>query len=125
MFDTLAGPGRRRSATRYGLPMRIITGAGPDAPPGYTEHLRVPDMSFGTYRLPAGGADEQSPHTEDEVYVCAAGRARIVTPGGSADVGPGTVVFVPAGEEHRFVDITEELVLLVFFGPAEYARAAS
>ncbi|HEU5109268.1 MAG TPA: cupin domain-containing protein [Micromonosporaceae bacterium] len=105
--------------------MRIITGAGHDAPPGYTEHLRVPDLSFGTYRLPAGGVDEQSPHTEDEVYVCTAGHARVVTPTGDADVGPGSVVFVPAGEEHRFVDITEDLVLLVFFGPAEYARAAS
>jgi hypothetical protein len=33
----------------------------------------------------------------------------------------GSVVFVPAGEEHRFVDITEELTLLVVFGPA-YGR---
>jgi mannose-6-phosphate isomerase-like protein (cupin superfamily) len=105
--------------------MRIITGTGVAAAPGYTEHLRVPDLSFGTYRLPAGGVDDQTPHTEDEVYVVAAGRARIVTPAAAADVGPGSVVFVPAGEEHRFVDITEELTLLVFFGPAEYARAGS
>jgi mannose-6-phosphate isomerase-like protein (cupin superfamily) len=102
--------------------MRIITGSGADAPPGYTEHLRVPDLSFGTYRLPAGGVDEQTPHTEDEVYVVTAGRGRIITPSGTADVGPGSVIFVPANEEHRFVDITEDLTLLVLFGPAEYAR---
>jgi mannose-6-phosphate isomerase-like protein (cupin superfamily) len=102
--------------------MEVIAGTGAAAPEGYTEHLRVPDLSFGTYRLPAGGTDEQSPHTEDEVYVVTAGRARIVTPDATADLGPGSVVFVPAGEEHRFVDITEDLTLLVFFGPAEYLR---
>ena len=48
----------------------------------------------------------------------AAGRARIVTPTSSAEVQQGSVVFVPAGEEHRFVDITEDLALLVVFGPA-------
>ncbi|GAA1501132.1 hypothetical protein GCM10009827_009280 [Dactylosporangium maewongense] len=45
------------------------------------------------------------------------------TPGGSADVGLGSVVFVPAGEEHRFVDVTEDLALLVVFGPAYGSRA--
>jgi hypothetical protein len=33
------------------------------------------------------------------------------------------VLFVPANEEHRFHDITEDLVLLVFFGPAYGSRA--
>jgi quercetin dioxygenase-like cupin family protein len=28
------------------------------------------------------------------------------------------VIFVPAGEEHRFVDVSEDLALLVVFGPA-------
>jgi quercetin dioxygenase-like cupin family protein len=28
------------------------------------------------------------------------------------------VVYVPAGEEHRFVEITEDLSLLVLFAPA-------
>ena len=38
-------------------------------------------------------------------------------------VEPGTVVFVPAGEEHRFVDVEEDLTVLVVFGPAEESRA--
>jgi len=102
--------------------MKVIAGVGVAAPTGYTEHLRVPDLSFGTYRIPAGGVDGQGPHTEDEVYVVVAGRARIVTPDDAADVAPGSVIFVPAHEEHRFVDVTEDLTVLVFFGPAEYAR---
>jgi len=31
----------------------------------------------------------------------------------------GSVIFVAAEVEHRFHDITEELVVLVFFAPAE------
>lgn len=103
--------------------MRIIEGAGAwtppvDGPNDWVEHLRVPDLSVGTYCIPAGGVDDQSPHTEDEIYVVTAGRATIVTPGGRAAVAPGSVVFVPAGEPHRFVDVTEDLALLVVFGPA-------
>jgi mannose-6-phosphate isomerase-like protein (cupin superfamily) len=108
--------------------MRIIEGAGAWTAPeagaanDWVENLRVPDLSVGTYCIPAGGTDDQSPHTEDEIYVVASGRATIVTPGGRAEVGPGAVIFVPAHEEHRFVDVTEDLALLVVFGPAYGAR---
>ena len=34
-------------------------------------------------------------------------------------VSAGAVIFVAAEVEHRFYDITEELVVLVFFAPAE------
>lgn len=108
--------------------MQIIDGAGrwtsPDGAAGdWVEHLRVPDLSVGTYCIAAGGLDAQRPHTEDEVYVVTAGRARIVTPDGAAEVGPGSVIFVPAGEEHRFDEVTEDLALLVVFGPAYGSRA--
>jgi mannose-6-phosphate isomerase-like protein (cupin superfamily) len=107
--------------------VQIIDGAGGwSAPTGgrndWVEQLRVPDLSVGTYCIPAGGVDDQSPHTEDEVYVVTAGRARIVTPDATAPVGPGSVIFVPAGEEHRFDDVTEDLALLVVFGPAYGSR---
>lgn len=91
-------------------------------PSEYVEQLRTAEMSFGTYVIPVGGVDKQTPHAEDEIYAVIRGKARIVTPGGSADVGPGSVVFVPAGEEHRFVEITEELALLVFFAPPFRSR---
>jgi mannose-6-phosphate isomerase-like protein (cupin superfamily) len=85
--------------------------------------VRVADLSVGTYCIPAGGLDSQSPHTEDELYVVTAGRARIVTPDGAAEVGPGSVIFVPAAEEHRFEDVSEDLALIVVFGPAYGSRA--
>ena len=108
--------------------MQIIADAGAWAPipesarNDYVEQFRTPDLSVGTYRIPVDGVDDQSPHTEDEIYVVTAGRARVVTPSGAAEVGPGAVIFVPAGEEHRFVDVTEDLALLVVFGPAYGSR---
>lgn len=109
--------------------MNVIAGAGEfTVPPTghsatWVEHLRVADLSVGTYSIPAGGTDEQSPHTEDEIYVVAAGRARLESGGEVAEVGPGSAVYVPAGEVHRFADITEDLAVLVLFAPAEDSRA--
>jgi mannose-6-phosphate isomerase-like protein (cupin superfamily) len=110
--------------------MKIIAGAAEFTSPAageqvtWVEHLRVADLSVGTYSIPAGGVDEQSPHTEDEIYVVVTGRATLESGGDTAGVGPGTVIYVPAGEVHRFTDIAEDLAVLVFFGPAEYSRAA-
>ena len=73
---------------------------------------------------PAGGVDHQQPHTEDEIYYVIEGRARITVGNETAPVGTGSVVFVGAGEPHRFHDIEAELHLLVVFGPAE-GRCAS
>ena len=108
--------------------MQIIDGAGvytaaSGEPVHWIEHLRVPDLSVGTYSIPAGGTDNQTPHTEDEIYVVTSGRAVIETPGGAAPVSPGSVIFVPALEEHLFTTITEDLTLLVIFAPAEESRA--
>jgi mannose-6-phosphate isomerase-like protein (cupin superfamily) len=85
----------------------------------YLEFLRVPAMSAGVYTLPAGGTDLQQPHKEDEMYYVVRGRSRMRV--GSADhaISPGSVIFVAGEVEHRFYDIAEELVVLVFFSPAE------
>jgi hypothetical protein len=40
-------------------------------------------------------------------------------------VRPGSIVFVAAAVPHRFHDITEDLTILVAFGPAEGSRAIS
>lgn len=95
-----------------------------DSGTGYVEHLRRPDLSLGTYSLRAGAEDLQSPHTEDEIYVVTAGRAKFTSSGETIEVAAGSVFFVAAQEEHRFHDITEDLSVLVFFGPAEGARQA-
>jgi mannose-6-phosphate isomerase-like protein (cupin superfamily) len=101
----------------------VYTAPG-SAPNHYVEHLSVPELSVGTYSIPAGGLDDQTPHTEDEIYVVTAGHARIVTAGGSAEIDPGSVIYVPAAEEHHFVDITEDLCLVVVFAPPYESRAS-
>ncbi len=88
----------------------------------YLEFLRVPAMSAGIYALRAGGVDQQQPHGEDEVYYVVRGRAQIWVEGEDRPVQPGSLVFVRAGAEHRFHSIAEDLVTMVFFAPAEYAR---
>jgi mannose-6-phosphate isomerase-like protein (cupin superfamily) len=85
----------------------------------YLEFLRVPAMSAGVYVLPVGGTDPQSPHQEDEMYYVVRGHARMRAGSENQAVGEGSVIFVAAGVEHRFYDITEELVVFVFFAPAE------
>ena len=92
---------------------------GADGSADYVEQLRVPALSFGTYSIPAGLPDRQSPHAEDEIYVVVSGRGSFTAGGRTIEaVGPGTVLFVPAGEDHRFHDVTEDLTTLVFFAPA-------
>jgi mannose-6-phosphate isomerase-like protein (cupin superfamily) len=91
-----------------------------DSRKAYLEFLRTRDLSAGIYRLPAGGADPQQPHGEDEIYYVIAGRARFRSGEEDIAVGPGDVLFVPAKEPHRFHDIQEDLELLVFFAPAEW-----
>lgn len=106
--------------------MRIIDGAGTftrgEQPTHWFEHMRVPDLSVGTYSIPAGGADDQQPHTEDEIYVVTEGRAIFEAGGDRVAVGPGSVIFVPAHEVHMFTEITEDLATIVVFGPAEGSR---
>ena len=85
----------------------------------YLEFLRIPAMSAGVYVLAAGAIDPQKPHKEDELYYVVRGRARMRIGSEEQAVSAGSVSFVAANVEHRFFDIAEELVVLVFFAPAE------
>src|SRR4051794_10950710 len=91
----------------------------------WLEFLRVADLSAGLYVIEAGGVDRQSPHTEDEVYVVLAGRAAFTAGSETREVAAGDTIFVAATVGHRFHDVTEELRVIVVFGPAEHSRAAA
>ncbi|WP_068775495.1 cupin domain-containing protein [Paenibacillus sp. FJAT-26967] len=93
-----------------------------EADKNWLEFLRVPSMSAGIYRLRAGETDGQLPHTEDELYYIAEGRAELQVSGESVPVEKGSLVYVEAHAEHRFHTITEDLTILVFFSPAEYTN---
>ncbi|HEY2460918.1 MAG TPA: cupin domain-containing protein [Candidatus Acidoferrum sp.] len=90
----------------------------------YLEFLRVPSLSCGLYTLSAGAEDKQSPHAEDEIYYVITGSARMTirqNDGALEDraLEPGDIIFVPARADHRFHTITQDLVVLVVFAPAE------
>ena len=91
-----------------------------DAP--YLEFLRVPSLSCGIYNLPAGSKDLQSPHDEDEVYFVIEGRARVRVGDEEREVSRGSILYVSATSQHSFIEIEEDMTLLVFFasgGPSE------
>ena len=90
----------------------------------WLEFLRVPALSLGVYTLPAGGADPQGPHTEDEVYYVVSGRATLRVGSEDRAAEPGSILFVAAGVTHRFHGIEEDLTALVFFAPAEGSAAS-
>jgi mannose-6-phosphate isomerase-like protein (cupin superfamily) len=85
----------------------------------YLEFLRIAAMSAGIYALPKGSEDLQSPHQEDEIYYVIRGRARMRVGTEHQEASAGAIVFVEARKEHRFYDIEEDLLVLVFFAPAE------
>jgi mannose-6-phosphate isomerase-like protein (cupin superfamily) len=87
--------------------------------PHWIEHGRSAHLSVGTYSIGAGQEDTQVPHHEDEIYVVTSGRARFVGPGLDDEVGPGSTIFVAAGEEHRFLDVATDFACLVIFAPPE------
>jgi len=87
---------------------------------GYAARVLSSDLlSVGVYVLPPGGEDTQTPHREDEVYYVVRGSSRFRAGAEETAVGPGTLLFVRAGVDHRFFDIEKELVIVVFWAPPE------
>ena len=86
----------------------------------YLEFLRRRGMSVGLYRLPVGAEDRQHPHAADEMYLVLRGRGTLRVRDQDVQVGPGSVVSVDHGEDHRFVEIREDLHLMVVFAPPEF-----
>lgn len=85
----------------------------------WLEFLRTTSLSMGVYHLKTRQPDPQRPHTEDEVYYVVSGRGQFQTGNEERSVEAGDILFVERNLEHRFLDITEDLTLLVFFAPAE------
>lgn len=64
------------------------------------------------------GVDAQTPHEQDEVYVVARGRGWFVNGAARHPFGPGDLLFVAAGVEHRFEEFSDDFgAWVVFYGP--------
>lgn len=85
----------------------------------YLNFMRVESMSTYLYELPAGATDMQNPHDQDEIYYVVRGRATAVVEDTTTPVAPGDILFVKKNAVHKFIDITEDLQLLVVFAPPD------
>ena len=85
----------------------------------YFEFLRVPAMSLGLYRLGVGKSDTQFPHKQDEIYYVLSGKAKLDVNGKRETAVPGTILYIEASAPHKFINIEEDLEVLVLFAPAE------
>ncbi|MBA2691830.1 MAG: cupin domain-containing protein [Rubrobacter sp.] len=62
--------------------------------------------------------DPQTPHDRDEAYVVVSGSGKFVNGGDRHPFGPGDMLFVPAGQTHRFEDFTDDFqAWVIFCGP--------
>jgi mannose-6-phosphate isomerase-like protein (cupin superfamily) len=68
------------------------------------------------------GSDRQTPHTRDEVYVVAEGRAWFVSGETRREVSKGDALFVAAGVAHRFEDLSADFATWVLFYGTEVGQ---
>lgn len=62
--------------------------------------------------------DPQTPHARDEAYVVGMGTGEFFCAGETKPFGPGDLLFVPAGVEHRFLNFSQDFsAWVIFFGP--------
>lgn len=70
------------------------------------------------------GRDAQTPHEQDEIYAVASGRGSFLVDRVRLPFGPGDLLFVPAGVEHRFEDFSADFgTWVLFWGPAGGERS--
>ena len=64
------------------------------------------------------GSDPQKPHTRDEAYIVVEGGGDFVVGQNHLRFGPGDLLFAAAGEEHRFENFSDDILLwVIFYGP--------
>jgi mannose-6-phosphate isomerase-like protein (cupin superfamily) len=70
----------------------------------FAEFFRSSTLSLTVARWPAGSADDQQLHTEDEVCYVVSGRARLSVADEDVEVGAGSIAYVVAGVEDHLHD---------------------
>ena len=81
----------------------------------YISFLDEKSISAGIYELRTQDEDRQQPHLKDEIYFILNGESRFEIGDQSTNLKQGDVLFVRAGVDHKFVDITKDLRTLVWF----------
>ena len=101
------------------LSLRDVADTLPSDPEvmGFAYALRHGTMKVGLY-APVG-EDNQTPHKQDELYVIVSGSGLFEKEAERRPFTANDVIFVPAGEHHRFVDFTDDFAAWVIFWGVE------
>jgi mannose-6-phosphate isomerase-like protein (cupin superfamily) len=91
-------------------------------PPNQEGRRYAEPLCHGTMRLGLYAPrkyDPQKPHEQDELYVVMCGSGTFVHGGARTPFGPGDVLFVGAGIEHRFEHFSDDFATwVIFWGPS-------
>ena len=101
------------AAASYVLSAAAVAGRLPDDPAAYAKVFSRPGIDVGFYVLT--GPDPQQPHRRPELYLVAEGSGVFEHGGRSTPFGPGDLIFVPAGEPHRFTGFGARMATWVVF----------
>ena len=78
--------------------------------------IRHGTMRVGVYA--PQGVDDQTPHSQDELYIVASGTADFIKAGARIPVVAQDLLFVEAGADHRFEGMSADFATwVVFWGP--------
>ena len=81
-------------------------------------HIGLRHGAMWTLLYAPRGQDPQTPHTQDEIYIVQSGTGVFDKAGEKRPFGPGDVIFVEAGVEHRFEGFSDDFAAwAVFWGP--------
>ncbi len=75
---------------------------------------------MGLYALTTRSEDRQQPHDKDEVYYVVKGSATLEVGEDKILAKPGSVIYVKAEVPHRFIDITQDIEVLVIFSNTQF-----
>ncbi len=114
-----------RSTTPEALTLTTLDALASEQPDSQAYHAFVvtDSMEAGIYRLAAGDPDTQGAHRRDELYVILEGAGTLEIDGSPHAVKPGSMVYVRAGVDHRFVDAADGMRILVVFANAATSGA--
>ena len=81
----------------------------------FLDFLKVRNLGAGIIVLHPNEADTQEPHSDDELYYVIKGNAWMEMGKKKIQVKEGSIIFIPAGLQHRFYGNVVDLVVLYMF----------
>jgi mannose-6-phosphate isomerase-like protein (cupin superfamily) len=81
----------------------------------FLDFLKVRNLEAGIIVLHPNEADTQEPHSDDELYYVIKGNAWMEMGKKKIQVKEGSIIFIPAGLQHRFYGNVVDLVVLYMF----------